>query len=378
MHISIRTQRLSLMAWLSALVLAAPLVAAEGLDAKPLDRAALDQQIYKTLRDVINKGADLYNNGDQNGCYRLYEGALLALQPLLDNRPEIQKAIATGVENARRNPDLGRRAFVLRDVLDQIRNDINPKKPEEGGKKPGDGAKPPAPGVKKTVWERLGGEANVKQIVDDFLDLASTNLKVDFDRGGRYLMTAEKTKNLKQLLVEMISANTGGPYKKYTGKDMKTVHAGMGITNEQFNALAADFKKALEKNGTKEDDVKAVLAIVENTRADIVEKAKESPKPPEKPVDDSEKTASVSGKITVDGKPLDSGKVIFNPEEGKSISVNVKEDGSYELKAVKPGNYVLTIEAGPAVALKYSDPAKSGLQLVVVKGPNTQNIELSK
>src|SRR5262249_33247552 len=162
-HISRRMQPFSMLACLAALVVTAPVAAAEGPDAMPLDRAALDQQIYKSLRDVINKGADLYNNGDQNGCYRLYEGAVLALQPLPDNRPEIQKAIIAGVENARRNPDLGRRAFVLRDVIDQIRNDINPKKPLEGGKKPSDdGAKPPAPGVNKTVWDRLGGEANVK------------------------------------------------------------------------------------------------------------------------------------------------------------------------------------------------------------------------
>jgi hemoglobin len=376
--VNVSTRLLSLTVCLLALLADAPLFADSGGDAKPLDRAALDQQIYKTLRDVINKGADLYNNGDQNGCYRLYEGAVLALQPLLDQRPEIQKAITTGVDNARRNPDLSRRAFVLRDVIDQIRNDINPRKPEEGGKKPGEGAKPLVGGAGKTVWERLGGEANVKQIVDDFVEFASTNPRVDFDRGGKYLLTPEKGKNLRQLLVEWISANTGGPYKKYTGKDMKTVHAGMAITDEQFNALAADLKRALSKNGAKVDDVKAVLAAVESTRADIVEKAKESPKPPEKPADDADRTASVSGKVTVDGKPLDAGKVIFHPEEGKSVSVMLKEDGSFELKALKPGKYILTVDAGPAVALKYSDPTKSGLQVVVLKGTNNHDIELSK
>jgi hemoglobin len=376
--VNVSTKLLSLTVCLAALIAVAPAVAATDADAKPLDRAALDQQIYKTLRDVINKGADLYNNGDQNGCYRLYEGAVLALQPLLDHRPEIQKAITKGVDNARRNPDLSRRAFVLRDVIDQIRNDINPKKPEEGGKKANEGAKPPVAGGSKTVWERLGGEANVKQIVDDFVDFAATNPKVDFDRAGKYPLTPEKGKNLRLLLVEWISANTGGPYKKYTGKDMKTVHAGMAISDEQFTALAADLKKALVKNGAKADDVKAVLAVVESTRADIVEKAKESPKPPEKPGDDADKTASVSGKVTVDGKPLDAGKVIFHPEEGKSISVTLKEDGSYELTALKPGKYILTVDAGPAVALKFSDPTKSGLQVVVLKGANNHDIELSK
>ncbi len=372
MHISTKRRHLSLAACLAALVLAAPVSAARADDAKSLDRAALDQQIYKTLRDVINKGAELYNNGDQNGCYRLYEGAVLALQPLLDHRPNMQKAIITGVDNARRNPDLARRAFVLRDVIDQIRNDINPKKADDGSKPP------PVAGAGKTVWEKLGGEANVKQIVDDFVESAASDFKVDFDRGGNSPLTAEKTKRLKQLLVEMISANTGGPYRKYTGKDMKTVHAGMGITEEQFNALSADLKKALEKNGAKADDVKAVLAVVENTRKDIVEKKAESAKPPEEPGDDADKTASVSGKVLVDGKPAAAGKVIFHPEEGKSTSTDLKEDGTFELKALKPGKYTLTVEAGPAVPLKYSDPTKSGLQVVVLSGKNSHDIELSK
>jgi hemoglobin len=371
MRFSFNRRLFLLAACLVALVCVAPLCAGPVADAKPLERAALDQQIYKSLRDVINKGADLYNNGDPNGCYRLYEGAILAIQPLLEHRPDMQKAITTGVDRARRNPDLGRRAFVLREVIDQIRGEINPKKTEEGPKPP------PAPGTAKTVWERLGGEANVRQIVDDFVALAATNPKVDFDRGGTFPLNADKTKRLKQLLVEMISANTGGPFKEYTGKDMKTVHAGMGITNEQFSAIAADMKKALETNGAKPDDVKAVLAVVESTRKDIVEKKAESAKPPEKPDDDAEKTASVSGKVTVDGKPVVSGKVIFHPEEGKSLSTDLKADGTFEVKALKPGKYKLSVEAGPDVPLKYSDPAKSGLQVVVVSGKNGHDLDLT-
>src|SRR5713101_546742 len=152
--------------------------AADVPGATPLDRKALDEQIYKTLREVINKGADLYNSGDQNGCYRLYEGALLALQPLLDHRPEMQKAITTGIEDARRNADLSRRAFVLRDAIDKVRNDIHPKKPD-------DTVKPP-PGGGKTLWDRLGGEAGVKRFVDDFVETAALDDKVKFDREGKY------------------------------------------------------------------------------------------------------------------------------------------------------------------------------------------------
>jgi hemoglobin len=335
--------------------------------ASPLERKTLDEQVYKTLREVINRGADLYNSGDQNGCYRLYEGALIALQPLLDHRPEMQKAITTGIDDARRNADLARRAFVLRDVIDKVRNDIHPKKPEDSGK-------PPAQG--KTLWDRLGGEANVARVVDDFVETAALDTKVNFDRNGKYPLPEEKIKRLKKLLVELISANTGGPVKEYTGKDMKTAHEGMGITNAQFDALAADLKKALEKNGAKAEDAKALLDIVEKTRKDIVEKPDKSK---EDKKDDEANKASVSGNITYKGLPLTAGMVVFQLGE-KSISGAIQADGTYDVVGISPGTYKIAIDPGAAPKVvfpkKYEDPEKSGLQLTVVKGKQSYDLDL--
>jgi hemoglobin len=218
----------------------------------PLDRKVLDQHVYNTLRSVINHGANLYNSGDWNGCYRLYEGALMTLRPLLDHRPELQKAIDTGLDKAQGTSALSRRAFVLREVIDKVRADTK------------------GPAV-ATLWDRLGGEKNVRKVVDDFADLAAKDEKVDFTRGGKYKPTEAKLDELKQKLVELISSVSGGPLK-YTGKSMKEVHKGMGITDAQFDALADDLKKALEDNGAKPDDIKALLEIVGTTRKDIVEK----------------------------------------------------------------------------------------------------------
>ena len=55
---------------------------------KPLDRASLHETIHQGLRGIIDHGADLYNKqGDWNGCYRLWEGTLMSLRPLVGNRP---------------------------------------------------------------------------------------------------------------------------------------------------------------------------------------------------------------------------------------------------------------------------------------------------
>ncbi len=50
--------------------------------------------------------------------------------------------------------------------------------------------------------------------------------------------------HLKAMLVDQICEASGGPCK-YTGKDMKTSHTGMKITDGEFTALVEDLKGAL-------------------------------------------------------------------------------------------------------------------------------------
>jgi hemoglobin len=297
-------------------LLAAAVLAAAGPGraddkAKPAagpDRRPVDTAVYRTLRDVINRGADLYNSGDVNGCYRLYQGALMAVAPLLEQRPELQRAIGEGIANAERTPQLDRRAFVLREVLDRVRADLNPNPPAprgttapepDRGKGParpdkatdkvpdrrGDVPPPtvpslPAPAPEaKSLWDRLGGEKGVGKVVDDVLDTAGKDPKVDFWRSGKFTPTKESVARLRELIIEQVSSATGGPFK-YTGRDMKAAHKGMGITDAQFDAFVTDFRAALQKNGAKPDDVAAVVRFLEGTRKDVVEaKPTEPPAP---------------------------------------------------------------------------------------------------
>src|SRR5947208_2842486 len=69
--------------------------------------------LREALRDVINTGADLFNKyGDQAGCYRLYQGALLAVKPFL--APGVQAEIDTAIAEAEKLPKFADRAFSLR------------------------------------------------------------------------------------------------------------------------------------------------------------------------------------------------------------------------------------------------------------------------
>ncbi len=123
------------------------------------------------------------------------------------------------------------------------------------------------------LYERLGGEASIAKVVDEFVARAAANPKVNFVRKGtskEWPATPEAVAYLKRMLVEFIASATGGP-QKYTGKTMKESHEGMRITSAEFDALAQDLKGALTLFNVPAREQGELLAIVETTRADIVE-----------------------------------------------------------------------------------------------------------
>jgi hypothetical protein len=92
------------------------------------ERRAMDTALFNTLREVINRGVDLYNEGNSAGCYRVFEGSLRTIGPLLKHHPAMQKMIDRSLGSAERDPVAWRRAFTLRRALDKVRAELNPKK----------------------------------------------------------------------------------------------------------------------------------------------------------------------------------------------------------------------------------------------------------
>ena len=123
-----------------------------------------------------------------------------------------------------------------------------------------------------SLYERLGGEAAVKAVVDDFVGRAAGNPKVNFTRKGikEWEASEANVAKLKTNLVNLIGALTGGP-QKYTGKDMKSLHAGMKITTAEFGALAGDLKATLDKFKVPAKEQAELMKIVGSTQGDIVE-----------------------------------------------------------------------------------------------------------
>jgi hypothetical protein len=107
------------------------------------DSKAIDQGIHASLKDVINHGAGLFNKfQDHYGCYRIFDGGLRAIRPLLAHHPDLQKAIDEGLESAEQMPAVAQRAFALRRVLDQVRSRLGPAAPPAGKDKSDDKVTP--------------------------------------------------------------------------------------------------------------------------------------------------------------------------------------------------------------------------------------------
>ena len=120
------------------------------------------------------------------------------------------------------------------------------------------------------LWDALGGEKVLAKVVDRFVDLVTTNPKVNYTRDGRYPINDEILKSSKRAALEFISAATGGPHS-YSGKSIREIHKGMRIANQEFNAAMADFQQALQDNGVSPELVQAAVGMVNATRSTIVE-----------------------------------------------------------------------------------------------------------
>ena len=117
----------------------------------------------------------------------------------------------------------------------------------------------------KSLYDRLGGKEAITAVVDDFVARVAADTRIN----GFFANT--DIPRLKQCLVDQICEASGGPCK-YTCRDMKSAHAGMGVSTADFNALVEDLVATLDqfKVGQKEKD--ELLAVLGPMQKDIVEK----------------------------------------------------------------------------------------------------------
>lgn len=108
------------------------------------------------------------------------------------------------------------------------------------------------------LYERLGGAAGIKAIVDDVFARHLANPAIS---SAFAMLSAEQVARLKRVTCEFFGAGTGGP-EIYTGRDLVATHRGMNITPSQYAAAMDDIGAALGANGVTDEDKEEVLAIL--------------------------------------------------------------------------------------------------------------------
>jgi hemoglobin len=120
-----------------------------------------------------------------------------------------------------------------------------------------------------TLYRRMGGYDTIAKVIDDmFLALRADPAFARFGAGR----SIDSHNRARQLIVDQMCQLSGGPCI-YIGRDMKTSHAGLGISAAEWTANMDYTKAALVKNDVPEPAQAEFLRIFERFRDDIVEDA---------------------------------------------------------------------------------------------------------
>ena len=120
----------------------------------------------------------------------------------------------------------------------------------------------------KSLYERVGGYDALAAVVDDFVGRLVADKQFEKFFAGHSI---DSRKRIRQHILDQFCAATGGPCV-YTGRDMKTTHAGLGITEADWDAAAKHLTESLDKFKVPEKEKNELLAFVTSLKKDIVEK----------------------------------------------------------------------------------------------------------
>ena len=123
---------------------------------------------------------------------------------------------------------------------------------------------PPSGKTMPSLYDRLGGKTAITAVIEEFVGNVANDARIN----GRFAST--DIPKLKRHLVDQVCGATGGPCT-YTGRDMKTTHAGMRISNADFTAMVEDLVAALDKYKVSQAEQKELLGLLGSMKSDIVE-----------------------------------------------------------------------------------------------------------
>lgn len=126
----------------------------------------------------------------------------------------------------------------------------------------------PAETAGQALYKRLGGYDAIAAVVDDFIGRMVKDPQLSKFFVGH---STDSLHHVRQLVVDQLCAATGGPCL-YIGRDMKTSHAGLGITDSDWQAAVNHLVATLDQFKVPAKEKGEVLDALSGLKKDIVEK----------------------------------------------------------------------------------------------------------
>jgi len=119
-----------------------------------------------------------------------------------------------------------------------------------------------------SLYKRLGGYDALAAVTDDFVGRLAADPSLSRFFVGH---STDSLHKIRGHIIDFLCVATGGPCT-YSGRDMKTAHAGLGITGADWDASVKHLVETLDKFKVPEKEKGEVLAAISGLKKDIVEK----------------------------------------------------------------------------------------------------------
>ena len=125
-----------------------------------------------------------------------------------------------------------------------------------------------AAGEGESLYKRAGGYDAIAAVTDDFLGRLAADKQMSRFFVG---VSADSLRKLRQHVVDQLCEATGGPCY-YIGRTMKTTHAGLGITESDWQVTVKHLNATLDRFKVPEKERNELLTLFASLKRDIVEK----------------------------------------------------------------------------------------------------------
>jgi len=124
-----------------------------------------------------------------------------------------------------------------------------------------------------SLYRRLGGEDAISAVVDDFVDVLQKD-----ERVARFF-SATNVNALAHHQKQFLTFAFGGTDDtEYEGKSLRDAHSGLGISEEDFNAVVEDLTNVLDGMDVSQELIAEVIQVVEGVKGEILGDGKKSGK----------------------------------------------------------------------------------------------------